>query len=948
MSKRSSDVGSVRSMRYRVGIDLGTSNTVVAYAEPGSDEIHLLPIAQLVAPGAVGERSMLPSLRYHPAKGELAAGDTALPWLAPDLAGVEQAVVGALARDLGAQVPGRAVASAKSWLSHAGVDRLAPILPWGAGDDVAKVSPLAASASYLAHVRAAWLQLFPQAPLEAQEIVLTVPASFDEGARALTVEAARLAGLSTLRLLEEPQAACYDWLFRNRASLASELQHTRLLLVCDVGGGTTDLTLIRAEPGADMPQLTRIGVGDHLMLGGDNMDLALAHLLEPRLSAGGQRLTAARFSQLVQQCRTAKEHLLADDAPAQLTVTLLGAGSRLVGGARSAELGRDEVLHLVADGFFPMVAADEQPRRRRAGIVEFGLPYPADAAITRHLAAFLGRHAGASRAALGESAPGAEALPVPDTVLLNGGVFRATTLAARLVDTLAQWRGSAPRVLANDAEVAVARGAVAYALVRDGLAPAIGGGSARSYFLVLDDQDDEGGGGARGICVLPRGTVEDCEIHLARRRFTLRLGQPVRFHLVASSADQAYLPGDVVALSGDGFVRLPPIATVVGKRGEGDGRGEVMVELISTITEVGSLQMHCVSADDPGRRWLLEFQLRGGEPVAAAGAQAQAGLPSGFGAAVACIDRVFGSASPGGQTKAGADKPVRKLRGELEALLGKRENWDMALARALYDALWERAKRRRRSPEHERVWLNLAGFCLRPGYGAPLDDWRVEQLWPLFEQGLQYVNERQNWSEWWTFWRRAAAGLAEPAQLVLLEALANQLEALVAAPRRSQNQNPAFAAYDDMVRLAASLERVPLEHKVEVGRWLLERLALPAEKAQAWWALGRVGAREPLYASAHTAVPAEVAGAWLDAVLALDWKKVEPAAFAAAQLARFTGDRARDLNPEVREEVARRLAQINAPESWILQVSKVVALDESDRRRAFGESLPQGLTLIEH
>ncbi|MDO9599155.1 MAG: Hsp70 family protein [Azoarcus sp.] len=990
--------------RYRVGIDLGTSNTVVAYAAPGSDQIRLLPIAQLVAPGAVAERPLLPSLRYHPAVGELAEGDTGLPWAAPDVGGVTQAVVGGLARELGAQVPGRVVASAKSWLSHAAVDRLAPILPWGAGDDVAKVSPLVASASYLAHVRLAWLQHFPDAPLEAQEIVLTVPASFDEGARALTVEAARLAGLPTLRLLEEPQAACYDWLFRHRKSLATELQHTRLLLVCDVGGGTTDLTLIQAAPDpastdrgnadqamreASTPLLTRIGVGEHLMLGGDNMDLALAHLLEPRLAGAGQRLTAARFSQLVQHCRVAKEQLLAEAAPAQLTVTLLGAGARLVGGARSTELSREEVLHLVADGFFPVVAADELPRRRRAGIVEFGLPYPADPAVTRHLAAFLGRHAAASRAALGSSAPdhseldhpttsdatsgdpipgdpirdasapnnpapnrsGPQRIPVPDTVLLNGGVFRSPLLAARLVDALAGWRGSPPRVLVNDdPEVAVARGAVAYALVREGLAPAIGGGSARSYFLVLDDIGDQRSDPAgtqtstpRGICVLPRGTVEDCEIHLADRRFALRLGQPVRFHLVASSADRIHQPGELVSFDDESFVRLPPIATVVGTPGEGGGRGEVAVELISAITEVGTLQMHCVSAADPARKWLLEFQLRGADTNTNTDAapDPQAGLPPRFGAAVERIDRVFGNPAQGT-----VDKPVRQLRGELEGLLGKRETWDMALARALFDALWERAKRRRRSPEHERVWLNLAGFCLRPGCGAPLDGWRVEQLWPLFEQGIQYVNERQNWSEWWTLWRRAAAGLTEPAQLVLLENLANQLEALVAAPRR--NQTAAFGAYDDMVRLAASLERVPVMHKVEVGRWLLERLAQPGEKVQAWWALGRVGAREPLYASPHTVVPAEVAGEWLDALFALDWKKVEPAAFAAAQLARYTGDRARDLAPAVREEVARRLAQVNAPESWIVQVRSVVALDEADRRRAFGESLPAGLTLIEH
>lgn len=926
---------------YRVGIDLGTSHTVVAYAAPGSDEIHVLPIAQLVAPGAVAERPLLPSLRYHPAQGELALGDTRLPWSAPDPGGVAQAVLGHFARDLGAQVPGRVVASAKSWLSHAAVDRLAPILPWGAGDDVPKVSPLLASASYLAHVREAWQRRFPEAPLEAQELVLTVPASFDEGARALTLEAARLAGLPSLRLLEEPQAACYDWLFRHRASMAAELGRSRLLLVCDIGGGTTDLTLIQVTHRDEMPVLTRIGVGEHLMLGGDNMDLALAHLLEPRLADAGQRLGTARFSQLIQHCRMAKERLLAADAPESVKVTLLGTGARLVGGARSAELTRAEVMQLVTEGFFPAAGPNEVPRRRRAGIVEFGLPYPADPAITRHLGEFLRRHAAISGAALGEAVV-AGALAVPDTVLLNGGVFHSPILASQLVATLTNWRGSPPQLLNNaDPDVAVARGAVAFALVREGLSPAIGGGSARSYYLVLENEPDAMPRCTFGICVLPRGAREGEEIHLADRSFALRVGQPVRFHLVASSADTVHAPGELVPLEGDDFVRLPPIATVVGAGGAGGGEGkrsEVLVELVSSMTEVGTLKMHCVSITEPQRRWLLEFQLRGGDDGAVT--DPQAGLPPRFDVTVDRIEKVFGA-----PVRGEVAKPVRQLRGELEGLLGRRDDWDMALARALFDALWSRARRRRRSAEHERTWLNLAGYCLRPGVGAPLDGWRVAQLWPLFEQGIQYVNERQNWSEWWTLWRRIAAGLDESAQLVLLENVAEQLEAVIAAPRR--HPLVTAGAYDDMVRLAASLERVPLDHKVEVGRWLLERLAQPTEKPQAWWALGRVGAREPLYASPHTVVPPEVAGEWLDAVLALNWKKVEPAAFAAAQLAQFTGDRARDLSPALREEVARRLAQAGAPERWITQVRRVVMLDEADRRRAFGESLPAGLKLIE-
>ncbi|MCW5639208.1 MAG: Hsp70 family protein, partial [Rubrivivax sp.] len=458
---------------WTVGIDLGTTHTVVAYAPAAGRvadaTVKLFEIEQLVAPGEVAARPLLPSLRYHPAPGELNAADLVLPWGAP----ADGAVIGALARQLGAQVPGRLVASAKSWLSHAAVDRLAPILPWGAADEVPKVSPVAASASYLAHLRAAWNQRFPKAPLEQQELVLTVPASFDDAARALTLQAAHQAGLTglpgqaglpRLRLLEEPQAALHDWLLRHRRTLAAELADTQLVLVCDVGGGTTDLSLVRvvhAGGAGGEPRLERFAVGRHLMLGGDNMDLALAHLAESRLApadAASKRLSAAALAQLVERCRGAKERLLAADAPDRATVTLLAAGARLIGGARSAELTRDEVERLVVDGFFPQGAADDLPRRERsgAGLVAFGLPYASDPAVTRHIAAFLHQHASAGW---------------PDAVLLNGGVFRGARIAQRLLATLAQWRGAPLKLLANaDPDTAVARGAVAYALARRGQA----------------------------------------------------------------------------------------------------------------------------------------------------------------------------------------------------------------------------------------------------------------------------------------------------------------------------------------------------------------------------------------------------------------------------------------------------------------------------------------------
>ncbi|WP_313951336.1 Hsp70 family protein [Accumulibacter sp.] len=924
--------------QYIVGIDLGTSNTVVAYTAPGSRQVELFEIEQLVGAGEVAARPLLPSVRFHPAPGEISPGDRQLPWTAED--GVEPPLTGRFALELGAQVPGRLVASAKSWLSHASVDRMADILPWGADEDVLKVSPVAASASYLAHVRAAWRHRFPQAPLEQQQVILTVPASFDEGARALTLEAARQAGLPKLRLLEEPQAAFYDWLFRHQESLAEELAETRLLMVCDIGGGTTDLTLIQVTIKDGEPQLTRIGVGDHLMLGGDNMDLALAHLVESRLPAsGGKKLSAARFSQLTARCRAAKEQLLAAGAPESALLTLLGGGARLIGGARTVELQRDEVVKLIIDGFLPRVASDQPLLQRRAGLVEFGLPYPADPAITRHVAAFLKRHEQTARRALaGENdqldKPSGEArLPVPDTLLLNGGVFRAEMLAERLQATLGDWRGAPLRLLHNDhPDIAVARGAVAYALVRQGHGRRIGGGSARSYFLVLDEGEQQ----RRGICILPRGSEEGYEIRLPERTFSLRLGQPVRFYLASSVADTDYLPGEISALDDEDFVRLPPIATVVQPQA-GNNQREVRVELITGITEVGSLELHCVSIDNAARRWLLEFQLRGdGEATTASSAL----LPSRFADAVKAVEHIFG-----GRSQAVDNKEVRRLRGQLEHLLGKRDDWEMPLLRAIFDALLQRARRRRRSPEHERLWLNLAGYCLRPGLGDALDDWRIEQLSALLPQGIQYVNESQNWSEWWTLWRRAAGGLPPETQELLLAEILPSLQSEIVKARNRQPA-PISGSHDDMLRLVASLERLPVERKIEVGDWLLDRLVRASEKPLGWWALGRIGARQPLYGSAHQVIPTSDACRWLAGLLAVDWKKVEPAAFAATQIARLTGDRSRDLPDGSRDEVLARLTAINASGSWIDQVRTVVELDKADERRAFGESLPAGLRLV--
>ncbi len=910
-----------------MGIDLGTTHTVVAYTEADksntNQSIKIFQIEQLIAPGEVAPRSLLPSVRYHPAEGELSDADIGFS------PAREIAVIGEAARLLGAKTKGRFVTSAKSWLSHPSVDHTAEILPWGSADEIQKVSPLDASASYLAHVRTVWAHQFPDAPLEKQIIVITVPASFDEAARSLTLEAAKIAGLPDIRLLEEPQAVCYDWLRRHTGNIKQALENVHLLLVCDVGGGTTDLTLIKVEHSSDEPKLTRIGVGDHLMLGGDNIDLALAHLAENRITNGEKKLSPADLSQLLEQCRVAKERLLATDAPEQINVTLLGGGSRLIGGSRTAQLTQQEVREIALDGFFPLSGLDELPDRKRSGVVEFGLPYAADPAISKHIAAFLNIHSDAAADALGYKGK------VPDAILLNGGVFRSQPITQRTIELINSWSDQQPILLENQhPELSVAFGAVSYAIARRDKKIKIGGGSARSYFLLVDtDNKTEQ---QKGICLLPRGSEEGQEILLKEQQFALTIGQPVRFHLASTTGDTKYKPGQLVEITDDRFNSLPPLA--VAFDGEGEDKGEVKVQLAVTQTEVGTLKIQCVSIQDASQRFDVEFQIR---RKAGGSLQGATELPANFNQTVEKIQAVFGSKS-----KKIDPKAVKSLRADLEKALGiSRADWETPLLRALFATLLESIKSRRRSDNHERVWLSLVGFCLRPGFGYPLDDWRVEQLWKTYSQGIQFVNERQNWTEWWTLWRRIAGGLNEQAQEQIFKDISKFLNP-AAARQAGVAKQVKMRGYDDMVRLSGVLERLPVDKKINICEWLLKRLQKSSEPNQTWWAVGRIASRVPFHGSSHNVIPAETVSLWLQPLLKTDWKKVPQAGFAATLIARMSGDRARDLDEPVRLAVIEKLKLSKSPESWIEMVESFKELNETEAKQIFGEALPPGLKLI--
>jgi molecular chaperone DnaK (HSP70) len=929
---------------YLIGIDLGTTNTVVAYADMQrpltADNCQIFEIEQLVAAGEVAKRPMLPSFRYHPAKGEINQADMVLPW-SDTLAGeIDQVVIGEWARELGHKVGGRQVVSAKSWLSHPQVDRTADILPWAGAEDVAKVSPLLASSSYLFYVRNAWNVAHPDNPMEHQQVVITVPASFDENARSLTVEAAKRAGLAKILLLEEPQAVCYDWYARHETQAKTVLANTRLLLVCDVGGGTTDLSLIKISyDKANQLALTRVGVGNHLMLGGDNVDLTLAHKVEQDFAKGtakNKKLSVARLSQLIQQTRKAKELLLGNNAPESTKVTLLGSGSSLIGGSKSVQLSQQDVRAIALEGFFPLIDFTARPQSRRSAVVEFGLPYAPDPAVSKYIAEFIADHQAVCKEALEPDNTSEDSAAIPDAVLFNGGVFNSPIICQRTLQLLTQWRSTNVQMLENsNPDLAVAKGAVAYAKARQGAQLKIGGGSARSFFLVLEQTDAV----KQAICLLPKGTEEDQELQLHEQGFLLTLGQPVQFHLLSTAADDVYALGEIIAvdeqaLVSQKFISLPPLVAVL----QHEQQTTVSVSLASSLTEVGTLQIDCVA--DNQQRWHLEFEIRK-QLSNNNNVSVTSNLPAGFDRARDSIENLYGD-----RRKDADPKAIKTMKKDLERELGGREHWDGPVLRSLADTLLELQKRRRRTAAHERSWFNFTGYGLRPGFGYPLDDWRIEQVWRLYTQGLQFNTEVQVWVDWWTFWRRVAGGLNADQQLTLYEDVAKYLQ-LSALSNRKLQAEAKLKSYENMVKLVAALEHLPVDIKLSLTRQLLERLEKPSETVSSWWAIGRITSRVPFYGSIHNVIAKEDVQHWLPQLLKLDWKKKPQTAFAVVLMVRMSGDRSRDIDADWRQKIIAKLIAAKAPTSWVTMVETVKELNEDETKKIFGEGLPAGLTLIQ-
>jgi len=918
--------------RAVVGIDLGTSHTSLAFAPcaPGAP-VTALPIQQWVEGRRRDERVLLPSVAYAPLSGELGVGegtsqDAGASW-----------VIGEWARVRSAETVGRGITSAKSWLCHPGVDRLGKILPWGSAalPDAEKLSPVEVSRRILVEAAAAIAAHHPE--LERRQIlmVLTVPASFDQTARQLTLMAAEQAGLS-VRLLEEPQAAFYEYLAEHRDELDAlvDARGRVRVLVVDVGGGTTDLSLIDVQRDAGDLALQRSAVGRHLLLGGDNMDLAVARLAEALI--GGEPLDPGRLGQLRTAARAAKEALLARDAPPSHALRLLGAGAQLFANTVAVDLPRDEVRRSVLDGFFPLTPAGELPDARRSGFMTLGLPFERDPAITRHIAQFLQRHAGGS---------------FPDAVLTNGGVMRSELVRERLLECLRGWGARDVLLLsAHQPELAVCRGAVRYGLTLSGHGARIEGGEARGYYVAI-----EGEGSRQALCVLPRGAREGERHLLADRRFELALGRPARFELYAHDS-ALHAPGTRVQLDAE-YQPLPPLTTVPVIDGMASD-ASVRVQLEGELSAVGTVELDCRLAEaapasgEAPRRFRLAFDLgtrearRSSEaaPPSRARPPRESQAPPGveaqrWASAEEALQRVYGK----GRKDVGG-REVKDLWRTLEQKLGARKEWHLELCRKLADVLLANAKARTRSEDHERVFWMLAGFSLRPGFGHARDAERTSALWTTFDAGISHKDAERSWQQFWIAWRRVAGGLSEAWQLHVRDNIDPAL-----APAELKLKKPKglrLAAQDELLDLASHLEQLPTVRRAELGRWLLDRTWSDRDP-RLWTHIGRIGARIPGHASAHYVVAPSVVERWIEPLLRERWSEVSSAAASAFAMSRVTGDETRDIALPLRTEVARALERVGAPEEWRRAVLEFVPFSHAEREALFADDLPLGLRLIE-
>ncbi|MCC5844008.1 MAG: Hsp70 family protein [Verrucomicrobia bacterium] len=892
---------STPSPQYAIGIDLGTSNSALAWCRLDAPEAPStpLPLRQHLTADTFDTPRTLPSFIYFPP----ADTDT------PPLAGLH-------ARDTAPLRPDRVAHSAKSWLCHPWIDRESRLLPWQSESipPAARISPVDASAHFLRHLRLCWDEAHPEAPLADQHIVLTVPASFDPAAQQLTLEAALRAGCpDTTLLLEEPQAAFTRWLEARRADpdSADTLPDTPYrVLVIDVGGGTTDFSLFSLHP-ARNHRIRRLAVSDHLLLGGDNIDRWLAHTFRARLEADGPPLTARQNGFLLAESRRLKEALLTENASIPPAIELPAGGAGLFTESRRVPLEPDALRAEILDTFYPPCAPGARPARAKAGLRVPGLPYAQDGAMTRHLADFL-----------------RDRDPV-DAVLFNGGSLQASAVRNRILDTLAAWQnGHRPLELRNpEPDLAVARGAAAYGAYLHHQQTPIEGGFARSLYLeILDRKTRE----HSLLCILPQGALPQQTHTVPDQTFTALVDTPVRFQLYASTRRPDDTLGQILPLTDEDLQPLPAMQSLIRlpEKGPKPPNQQVKVRLEASINNSGLMKIHLHSADPAWKRdhrWELTFNLRA--PAVQNAPYPEEDLQPRLQKALEAVRNVYGK-------KAGVDpRAARHLPKTLETLLARpRKHWNQQTCRALWPALAEGLTRRNRSPDHEAVWLTLAGFTLRPGIGADLDPYRIQQLWRLHDLGPAFPREARSLTQLFILWRRVAAGLDTPQQ----EHLADTWLAPLAHP----GDHP-----PERLRLAGALERVHPDRKHIWIETVLRMLTTPDAKTAppAAWALGRILSRIPFGGGPESILPPDTVERAFERLRdKADWTLPELRA-AFLQAARLTDEPSLNLPPSAQADLIDHLESVGCTEEDLRPLREVIPPEDTDRTRLFGETLPSGL-----
>ena len=960
-----------KKYRYIVGIDLGTTNITVSYIDNFQPEkkINNFRIPQICGPNEIAEYDALPSFHFELMGEELNYGSYILPWEIRQ----KKFIVGIFAKLRGNDAPDRLITSAKSWLSHNSVDRTAKILPWNTASQLEKLSPIEVSARFLGHIKEAWNYRFRDYPLENQKIVLTVPASYDVVGRQLTVEAACKAGLPELTLLEEPLAAFYSWLSYNKLCWDKILKNGDSVLICDIGGGTTDFSVVRVdeEKNTNKLSLRRSATGEHLLLGGDNLDIAAAHSIEKNIS-NTKKITNRQWMELVRSCQQAKEILLQSNAPESLNISITDSGSRLIAGAKNYEISKAKISEMLIEGFLPYVSFVDIPIKNPLGFREFGLQYAPDPAISKYLAKFIYD----SFSNTSHSSNSKKEISIPSALLLNGGFFKSDLLKKRFIDVLKNiysgiinesenWN---PLILENNKyDSAVSEGAAYFGNIIESGGIEITSRTTKSYYIGFEDKSSENRMIKRGICIIPVGFNEGNETIIENKNFKLLLNKPVEFPIYISNKKNDDVIEKIIDIDSDNMLELPPLRTILTKKTEleiEDGDNTLVdIRLSAKLTNLGTLEVWCIEKNGDAR-WNLEFELRKYNEKFEADKAPQKTEnyfeKQKFKEIKDELNNNFGS----NEVDSGASELLIK---KLENIFGMQKNfWNLSSLRKLWELLIDCESGRKKNAGCEMRWLNLTGYALRPGYGVELDEWRVNRTLEIIEKtGLYYASNSACRNEWWILCRRMAGGLNNVKQINFAE-MAKNLFLKNIDPRQKKNyknegKNFILNGFNfdeikinhgemsEILRMTGMLENIDSSFKTELGRIMLN--AINKDKSLKYFddvigTIGHLGARRPLYGKINNTVTPSEAEEWIKLLLKLpefNGKHI----FSLVQLSRKTGDRFRDINDNLRLEILKKIKSLKGPLRFRTLIESGGELTTEEKRLAFGDSLPAGIVLTE-